>query len=127
MRGLGGSGLFAIAEGLTRDDVPSPSAQDPARNRHRSGVAWSKGAVRAILTNPRYTGHQVWNKQRRQEVLLDIDDVALGHVTKLRWNSAGHQLRSSRGPARTPAVGDWFVSEGGLEPPRPLKGTSTSS
>jgi hypothetical protein len=49
---LEGSGLFAIAQALTRDDVPSPSAQDPARNRHRSGVAWSKGAVRAILTNP---------------------------------------------------------------------------
>ncbi len=24
-------------------------------------------------------------------------------------------------------VGEWVVSEGGLEPPRPIKGTSTSS
>jgi site-specific DNA recombinase len=88
---LGGSGLYAIAEGLTRDGVPSPSAHDPARNRHRagSGGAWSKSAVRAILRNPRYTGRQVWNRQRRDEVLVDVEDVALGHETKLRWNERG--------------------------------------
>ncbi len=80
-------GLFTIAEGLTRDSIPSPSAHDRARNSHRSGIAWSKSAVRAIPTNPRYTGRQVWNRQRKDEVLLDINDVALGHVTKLRWNS----------------------------------------
>jgi site-specific DNA recombinase len=62
---LAGRGLFAIAEALTRDGVPSPSAHDPERNRHRCGVAWSKGAVRTILGNPRYTGRQVWNKQRK--------------------------------------------------------------
>jgi Recombinase len=63
-----------------------PSAADPRRNLHRTGVAWSKSAIKAILANPRYTGHQVWNKQRRDEVLIDVDDVALGHQTKLRWN-----------------------------------------
>ena len=47
---------------------------------------WAKSAVRAILANPRYTGHQVWNKQRKDEVLIDVDDVALGHETKMRWN-----------------------------------------
>ncbi|MCM3884111.1 recombinase family protein [Frankia sp. R82] len=83
---LAGSGLFAIAEGLTRAGVLSPSAYDPARNSHRTGKAWSKGAVRAIITNPRYTGRQVWNRQRKQEVLLDVEDVGLGHTTKLRWN-----------------------------------------
>ncbi len=74
-----GTGCYAIAEGLTRDGIPSPSAHDRARNRHRSGIAWSKSAVRAILTNPRYTGRQVWNRQRKDEVLLDVNDVALGH------------------------------------------------
>ncbi|MEX5637359.1 recombinase family protein [Parafrankia sp. FMc2] len=83
-----GRGIFAIAEMLTRDGIPSPSAHDPARNTHRSGKAWSKGAVRAILTNPRYTGRQVWNRQRKDEVLLDVEDVSLGHTTKLRWNPA---------------------------------------
>lgn len=83
---LAGRGLYAIAEGLTRERVPCPSAHDPARNRHRSGQAWSKAAVRVILHNPRYTGRQVWNKQRKDEVLIDVEDVALGHQAKLRWN-----------------------------------------
>jgi hypothetical protein len=39
-----------------------------------------------ILANPRYTGRQVWNKQRTDEVLLDVDDVALGHTPIMRWN-----------------------------------------
>jgi site-specific DNA recombinase len=83
---LAGNGIYAIAEGLTRDGIPSPSASDPARNRHRDTRAWSKSAVRAILLNPRYTGRQVWNRQRRDEVLMDVEDVAAGHTTKLRWN-----------------------------------------
>ncbi|MEV0624212.1 recombinase family protein [Nonomuraea sp. NPDC050404] len=82
-----GQGLYLIAEGLTRDGMPCPSAYDRARNRHRSGIAWSKSAVRAILLNARYTGRQVWNKQRKQEELLDVNDVTQGHVTKLKWNS----------------------------------------
>jgi site-specific DNA recombinase len=83
---LRGAGLFAIAERLTRDGIPSPSAHDPARNRHRDGRGWAKSAVRAILADPGYTGRQVWNRQRRDEVLLDVEDVAAGHETKLRWN-----------------------------------------
>jgi len=55
---LGGYGMFAIAEALTRDDILCPSAYDRARNRHRAGLAWSKSAVRVIPTNPRYTGRQ---------------------------------------------------------------------
>jgi site-specific DNA recombinase len=85
---IAGSGFYAIAEGLTRDDLPSPSAHDRARNKHRSGIAWNKFAVRAILINPRYTGFQVWNKQRKDEVLIDVEDVALGHTAKLRWNDS---------------------------------------
>ena len=83
---VSGHGIYAIAEMLTREGIPCPSAHDPGRNRHQCGIAWNKFAVRAILANPRYTGHQVWNRQRKDEVLLDVDDVALGHTTKLRWN-----------------------------------------
>ncbi len=83
---LDGYGYLAIAERLTADQVPSPSGHDRGRNPHRLGLAWSKSAVRAILSNPRYTGYQVWNKQRRDEVLLDIDNVAAGHVSRMRWN-----------------------------------------
>ena len=83
---LAGRGLFAIAEALTRDRVPSPSQHDAARNPHRSGEGWAKSAVRAILRNPRYTGRQVWNKQRKDEILLDVNDVARGYETRMRWN-----------------------------------------
>jgi site-specific DNA recombinase len=93
---LAGKGVKAIAEGLTRDGIPSPSAYDRARNRHRCGIAWSWGAVAAILANPRYTGRQVWNRQRKDEVLLDVQDVALGFTTKQRWNEAGKWIWSDK-------------------------------
>jgi site-specific DNA recombinase len=83
---LAGYGIYAIAERLTAEGIPCPSAHDPDRNRHRCGIAWNKYAVRTILANPRYTGRQVWNRQRKDEVLLDVHDVALGHTTKMRWN-----------------------------------------
>jgi site-specific DNA recombinase len=83
---LRGFGIFAIAQRLTAVGIPSPAAADPVRNSHRCAVAWSKGALRTILINRRYTGRQVWNKQRKQETLIDVDDVALGHTTKLMWN-----------------------------------------
>jgi hypothetical protein len=76
--------------------VTSPAAHDPERNRHRSRVARNKFAVRAILINPRYTGYQVWNKQRKDEVLIDVEDVALGHTTKLPWNDNGTWLWSDK-------------------------------
>jgi hypothetical protein len=101
---LVGRGIFAIAEGLTRDGIPSPSAHDPARNTHRSGIAWSKSAVRAILTNPRYTGYQVWNRQRTDEVLLDVENVALGHTSKMRWNPADKWVFSEQ-IAHSPIIG----------------------
>ncbi|MFG2845148.1 recombinase family protein [Kitasatospora sp. NPDC048296] len=91
-----GLGIFSIAEGLTSDGIPCPSAHDPARNSHRSGIAWSKQAVRVILTNPRYTGHQVWNKQRKDETLIDIEDVTLGYATTLRWNTRDKWIVSDK-------------------------------
>lgn len=93
----GGLGFHLIAQGLNLDDIPSPSAHDPARNRHRATGRgrWAKSAVRAILLNPRYTGHEVWNKQRKDEVLLDVEDVALGHETKMRWNPPSEWIWSN--------------------------------
>lgn len=91
-----GKGYLAIAEGLTRDGIPCPSAHDKARNPHRDGRAWSTGAVRTILINPRYTGRQVWNKQRKTEILIDIDDVALGHMTRMRWNDRADWVVSQK-------------------------------
>jgi site-specific DNA recombinase len=81
-----GNGLYVIAECLTADGIPSPSGYDRKRSPQRPGLAWSKSAIRVILTNPRYTGHQVWNRQRTDEVLLDVNDVALGNTNIVRWN-----------------------------------------
>ncbi|RJL31889.1 recombinase family protein [Bailinhaonella thermotolerans] len=100
---IAGYGIGAIAEGLTKEGISSPSAYDPARNRHRNGIAWSKFAIRAILLNPRYTGYQVWNKQRTDEVLLDVQDVALGHTAKMRWNHKDTWIWSER-PAHEPII-----------------------
>ena len=59
--------------------------------------------MRVIPTNPRYTGRQVWNKQRTDEVLVDDNDVALGHTPLMRWN---HQDRwvSSKNLAHEPLI-----------------------
>ena len=94
---VAGLGLHLIASGLNRDGIPSPSAHDPERNRHRAGGhgKWAKSAIRAILGNPRYTGFEVWNKQRKDEVLVDVEDVALGHITKQRWNDEGEWIWST--------------------------------
>ena len=41
-------------------------------------MRWSAGCVvRAILVIPRYTGDQVWNKERKEEVLINVEGVAL--------------------------------------------------
>jgi site-specific DNA recombinase len=56
---------------------------------------WANSAVRAIVKNARYTGYEVWNKQRKDEVLLDVEDVALGHVTRMRWNDSSEWVTSA--------------------------------
>jgi site-specific DNA recombinase len=66
--------------------IPCPSASDPKRNPHRSGKAWTLGTVAAILANPRYTGRQVWNRQRTDHDLIDPANTGLGHRQVQRWN-----------------------------------------
>ncbi|WIM98647.1 recombinase family protein [Actinoplanes oblitus] len=60
---LAGHSRPAIAAMLTARGIPCPSATDPARNPHRTGIEWSPRAVDTILANPRYTGRQVWDRQ----------------------------------------------------------------
>ena len=62
---LAGKGYpHGTATSLTNDGIPSPSAHDPARNRHRDKRSWSKIAVRSILCDPRYVGREVRGKQQ---------------------------------------------------------------
>ena len=78
--------MARIARALNEAGVPCPSAADPGRNPHRPGAAWTLGTVATILRNPRYTGRQVWNRQRTDKDLADPADVSLGHKSVQRWN-----------------------------------------
>ena len=100
---IAGRGMTTIARGLTRDGIACPSAYDRARNPHRNTEVWETTAVRAILLNPRYTGRQVWNRQRTDEVLVDVDDIALGHENRHRWNSPDEWVWSNT-EAHTPLI-----------------------
>ncbi|WP_407654764.1 recombinase family protein [Actinomadura luzonensis] len=60
---LAGVSVAGIARMLNERGVPCPSDADRERNPHRSGHAWTLRTVAAILSNPRYTGRQVRNRQ----------------------------------------------------------------
>jgi site-specific DNA recombinase len=83
---LAGHSAARITRALNDAGVPCPSAADPARNPHRTGIAWTLRTVAAILGNPRYTGRQVWNRQRTDFDLADPADTSLGHRQVQRWN-----------------------------------------
>ena len=83
---LAGHSAARITRALNDAGVPCPSASDPGRNPHRTGAAWTLRTVAAILANPRYTGRQVWNRQRTDFDLTDPADTSLGHRQVQRWN-----------------------------------------
>jgi DNA invertase Pin-like site-specific DNA recombinase len=102
---LAGHSVARIARALNEAGVPCPSAADPGRNRHRSGAGWTLGAVTAILENPRYTGRQVWNRQRTDSELADPGNVTLGHKSVQRWNLPDGWVISKR-PAHPALVSE---------------------
>jgi len=107
---LAGHSLARITRALNEAGIPCPSAADPGRNAHRTGERWSLTTVRAILANPRYTGRQVWNRQRTDTELADPANVTLGHKSVQRWNLPDGWVISSR-PAHPALVsGDDFVA-----------------
>src|SRR5580693_5458909 len=83
---LAGHSAARITRALNDAGVPCPSASDPGRNPHRTGARWTLRTVAAILANPRYTGRQVWNRQRTDFDLVDPANTALGHRQVQRWN-----------------------------------------
>src|SRR5215831_18285872 len=94
--------LARITRALNDAGIPCPSAADPKRNPHRTGRAWTLGTVAAILANPRYTGRQVWNRQRTDHDLIDPANTGLGHRQVQRWNLSVGWVISAR-PAH-PAI-----------------------
>ena len=105
---LAGSGYTTIARSLNEDHIPSPAAADPGRNSHRDPRGWGASAVRAILANARYTGHEVWGRQRRDYELVDPSSPAEGHVRRMRWNNREDWIWSPQ-PVHAPLVSrsDW--------------------
>jgi len=99
---LAGHSMARIAHALNEAGIACPSAADPERNPHRSGQAWTLHTVRAILANPRYTGRQVWNRQRTDTDLVDPANTGLGHRGVARWNLPEGWVISTR-PAH-PAI-----------------------
>jgi len=83
---LAGHSMARITRALNDAGIPCPSAADPGRNPHRTGTAWTLRTVAAILANPRYTGRQVWNRQRTDFDLVDPANTGLGHRQVQRWN-----------------------------------------
>jgi site-specific DNA recombinase len=83
---LAGHSTARITRALYDAGVPCPSAADPGRNPHRTGAGWTLRTVAAILATPRYTGCQVWNRQRTDFELADPGNTSLGHRQVQRWN-----------------------------------------
>ena len=102
---LAGHSVARIARALNEAGVPCPSAADPARNPHRAGAGWTLGTVTTILQNPRYTGRQVWNRQRTDTELADPGNVTLGHKSVQRWNLPDGWVISDR-PAHPALVSE---------------------
>lgn len=110
---VAGAGLRTIAQTLTDEGVPSPSAHDPRRNPHRDPRGWAFSAVRSILTNEAYTGRRVWAKQRKVEELIDPDDVAAGSRTRLRWRDEEQWIRSETRTHQALITDDLFLAAHG--------------
>ncbi|WP_433498598.1 recombinase family protein [Sphaerimonospora sp. CA-214678] len=88
-----GWSIAAIARQLNERRIPCPSRVDRARNPHRSGEGWTGRTIASMLENPRYTGRQVWNRQR-----TDHDPHS---VSGRSWNDHS----------------DWVISDGQVHPP----------
>jgi site-specific DNA recombinase len=94
-----------IARALNDTGIPCPSAADPARNPHRAGNGWTVRSVASILSYPRYTGRQVWNRQPTDLQLADPADISLGHRLVQRWNLPDGWVISAR-PAHPALVSE---------------------
>jgi site-specific DNA recombinase len=109
---LAGHSVARIARALNEAGVPCPSASDPGMEPppHRRGPAL--GTVTTILRNPRYTGRQVWNRQRTDRDLADPADACLGHKSVQRWNLPDGWV-ISRKPAHPALVsgGDFIAAQ----------------
>jgi site-specific DNA recombinase len=122
---LTGHSAARITRALNDAGIPCPSAADPARNPHRTGTQWTLRTVAAILANPRYTGRQVWNRQRTDRDLVDPANTGLGHKQVQRWNLPEGWV-ISRQPAHPALVSEAdFIAAQDAAAPRGPAGPAT--
>lgn len=81
-----GFGYRTIANILEREGHPSPGETGPVRHPRSAGI-WGGSAVRAILTNPRYLGHQIVGRQRRRDELVEPKNPAAGTTSRQHWQA----------------------------------------
>ncbi|MGA4538960.1 recombinase family protein [Uniformispora flossi] len=93
---LAGHSMARITRALNDMKIPCPAAADPERNPHRTAEAWRLNSVHAVLSNPRYTGRQVWNRQRTDHDLVDPDNTTLGHRDIQRRNTPDEWVISAK-------------------------------
>ena len=122
---LAGHSAARITRALNDAGIPCPSAADPKRNPHRTGAVWTLRTVAAILANPRYTGRQVWNRQRTDFDLVDPANTGLGHRQVQRWNLPEGWV-ISRHPAHPALVSEAdFIAAQDATAPRGPAGPAT--
>jgi site-specific DNA recombinase len=122
---LAGHSVARITRALNDAGIPCPSAADPGRNPHRTGAAWTLRTVAAILANPRYTGRQVWNRQRTDFDLIDPANTGMGHKQVQRWNRPEGWV-ISRHPAHPALVSEAdFIAAQEVGAPRGPAGQAT--
>src|SRR5450755_3169795 len=117
---LAGHSAARITRALNDAGVPCPSAADPGRNPHRTGSGWTLRTVAAILANPRYTGRQVWNRQRTDFDLADPANATLGHKQAQRWNlPEGWVISKHPAHAALVSEGDFIAAQDTAAPRGP--------
>ena len=122
---LAGHSVARITRALNDAGIPCPSASDPQRNPHRTGAAWTLATVASILANPRYTGRQVWNRQRTDADLVDPANTGLGHKPVQRWNLPAGWVISAR-PAHPALVSEAdYIAAQDVSAPRGPTGPAT--
>ena len=122
---LAGHSVARITRALNDAGIPCPSAADPKRNPHRMGAAWTLATVASILANPRYTGRQVWNRQRTDADLVDPANTGLGHKQVQRWNLPAGWVISAR-PAHPAIVSEAdYIAAQDASAPRGPAGPAT--
>jgi site-specific DNA recombinase len=116
---LAGHSVARITRALNDAGIPCPSAADPERNPHRTGAGWTLRTVAAILANPRYTGRQVWNRQRTDLDLVDPGNTGLGHKQVQRWNlPEGWVISRHRAHSALVSEADFIAAQDAAAPRR---------